>query len=350
MVRPSCQAGCREGYLCETDINACLPDCRTGWACADGFTCGADGHCTPGGGTLYTVGEPCAGGAQCQSGVCLSPADGWTGGTCAAICGTSLCGESTSCVALDGVAWCVSDCAGGCREGYVCSDDNACLPDCNQGWSCGEGFTCGVDGKCTPTPVVGAAVGAACGSAIDCSSGICFSAADGWSGGTCSDVCVSGACPEGSICAPLAGQPWCLAPCETTADCRDDYVCSDDLSVCLPDCNLGWDCGDSFICAANGQCEPSPASAIGLICGVFQDCGASGVECVEILPSMPGIPPPPGLCTIACDAANACPTGSECTSTPAGSYCLRSCDAATPCPQPTNCSPTLGVCGIMGFP
>lgn len=43
----TCTAGsdCRSGYVCDTAVGACLPDCNAGFACGGDRTCQSDGTC-----------------------------------------------------------------------------------------------------------------------------------------------------------------------------------------------------------------------------------------------------------------------------------------------------------------
>ncbi|MCB9730507.1 MAG: hypothetical protein H6744_20890 [Deltaproteobacteria bacterium] len=263
---PSCAGGCRPGYVCAPDRDACLPDCRQGWPCGDGFACGSDGRCE-----LVTVdgaplGAPCATDADCDSGVCFEAQDaegatGWLGGTCAAPCGSVSCEGSSGCVVLDGGSWCLPSCgsAAPCRAGYVCSGDlEVCLPDCRAGWDCGGAFTCGDDGQCRIELPTLSPLGAPCASHAECGSGVCLIPPPGggtWAQGICTEPCANG-CPSGYVCTPLGPSQLCVPAC--ASGCPTGYVCGPQAQACLPSCQSGWSCPPGATCATTGQCQGAP--------------------------------------------------------------------------------------------
>lgn len=364
---PACTAGtpCTGALVCSESLAACLPDCRDGWSCGvlqcDAQT-GVCGLPTIAGGE---VGDPCATSAACTSTVCFAATragapTGWTGGMCVAPCIDGACPSSQSCVVLNQTPLCVPACAGGCREGYVCSPGvDACLPDCRDGWPCGDGFTCGDDGRCRVPSGVAAPLGSACASGAGCESGICFEATDGgvqtgWKDGTCAAPCGSTACGGAQGCVVLDGGSWCLPPC-VTGGCRDGYVCSTDLDICLPDCRQGWSCGGAFTCGDDGQCriELPTLLAVGDPCTSHAQCtsgaclvppdngnawvyGMCTQPCTTTCPT-DFICAPLGLsklCVPACTPG--CPTGYVCSQQ--GQACVPSCQLGFNCPPGVTCS------------
>jgi hypothetical protein len=155
----SCQvhADCREGYRCNQEVFACLPDCRQGWECGDSRTCGSEGAC-------YSqidiqrisveAGGPCTWNSECVSSYCIPQREtveglSWTDGMCSSECGT--CPAGFACTPLGDASVCLPNCSAGtpCRNGYICNTIlNVCLPDCRLGFGCGDSLTCGQGGDC----------------------------------------------------------------------------------------------------------------------------------------------------------------------------------------------------------
>jgi hypothetical protein len=85
------------------------------------------GPCGPSAGALAKgfIGDACSDASDCSTGLCLTEADGFPGGTCSQPC-SSLCPDQpgkaiTFCTNLDGAPRCVSRCEQStCREGYRC--------------------------------------------------------------------------------------------------------------------------------------------------------------------------------------------------------------------------------------
>jgi len=47
---PQCSPGsssCRSGYVCDTDVRLCVPNCNKGWSCGPFLECASDGVCHP---------------------------------------------------------------------------------------------------------------------------------------------------------------------------------------------------------------------------------------------------------------------------------------------------------------
>lgn len=134
---------CRGGYACRnvvpsdaTSSLACLPACDADADCASMMR-----RCNVGTGLCTTPfvdanqGEPCVDGGDCPGGRCLTEADGFPDGTCAAV-GCSLmsgttgvdCPSGSTCVDDEGgrpeIGYCLDACtvgaATGCRTDYTC--------------------------------------------------------------------------------------------------------------------------------------------------------------------------------------------------------------------------------------
>lgn len=254
---PACAdvGGCRGGYVCNSAIGGCLPDCRAGWACADGFTCGADGQCELLVPPMADLGDPCAADYECDSGICLPAASGWPGGTCAGLCGAAACGEASTCVPLDGVTYCLPTCASPerCRDGYVCNPEvQVCLPDCRGGFDCGPSSSCSErTGVCEPSAPTGLPLASACAAASECESAYCLlSPSTGFDLGVCTVRCTT-ACADDLLCVDLGAETVCLAAC--ASGCTPHFVC--DGLACVPDCMSGWPCPAGQTCRTNGLCR-----------------------------------------------------------------------------------------------
>jgi hypothetical protein len=356
---PSCEAAsepCRDGYVCQPQLSACLPDCRLGWDCGLYLTCAAeDGLCRVPTAPGAAVGAPCAGPGDCATGLCLTESDasgltGWSEGTCTAPCPDGACDDG-ACLRVDEYLLCVGACASGepCREGYVCHARlGARVPDCRLGWSCGDALVCGEGGECEVARPDLLPLGAPCGLDIECATGLCLAETEaegavGWTGGMCAGLCGTASCGPDTGCVVLDGGVYCLPACLETSDCREGYVCSLDTGVCLPDCRLGWDCGDSFACGAQGECEPQWPSlaALGEPCDAHSDC-VSGVCLVQFTGAEQTWFD--GVCTVACAAG--CPDGTVCVNLGGGSggYCLSSCSGQSDCPDAYVCDPGRDAC------
>ncbi len=97
-------------------------------------------------------------------------------------------------------------------------------------------------------------VGSACVVDTDCNpDGSVKCLNDGFLGGYCAPIdCRTGSCPSNSECYILAGGARaCLAKCESSADCRQGYACTDN-GACAPSCGE-TSCGDGFACT-EGRC------------------------------------------------------------------------------------------------
>jgi|GEM_PF-5183550 len=226
------------------------------------------------------VGGACSRDESCVTGVCIREDNtlssvAWVDGYCSGNCGSTTCPEGLCLTLADGYSYCLAECQSNseCRAGYICSTGvHTCLPDCRLGWSCGPALICdSATGSCTlPTPVSGTTpLGEGCTINTECATGLCIPEHSGagtiaWAGGSCSQACVSTACPTGAACAVMEdGSAYCVPACTADGECRTGYVCASDPGGCLPDCRLGWSCGTLLVCDANsGACmDPSRADA-----------------------------------------------------------------------------------------
>jgi hypothetical protein len=252
---------------------------RKGVALALAFALSGFCHSCTSRGTV-AVGGACNRGESCVTGVCIRESNtlssvAWLDGYCSGNCGSATCPEGLCLTLADGYSYCLAECLNDaeCRAGYVCSSGvHACLPDCRLGWSCGPALVCDTaTGACTlPTPVSGTTpLGESCTINTECATGLCIPEHSGtgtiaWTGGSCSQECVSTPCPTGAACAVMEdGSAYCVPACTADGDCRTGYVCASDPGGCLPDCRLGWSCGTLLVCdATSGACiDPAGADA-----------------------------------------------------------------------------------------
>jgi hypothetical protein len=298
-------------------------DCTT-TGCPSGYEC-TGGMCTRVMGDGDTC-SPCDSSSACSMGICLGYPDG--NGYCGRTCASDADCGGDRCVRIDGAA-------------------NQCIRVRGASPSCASGPAgCATDSDCSPTqrcnPATGACIdrggggdlGAACGGAADCSSGVCFS-------GTCSQSCNwldPASCPSGYYCNGQA-----------TGTCN--------AGLCLPGAPgggaLGDPCGSATECStlfcAEGTCSTPciPGGASGCPDGTTCQMGVSA-DC--------------GSCQRAAGLGDACLTNEECASrmcAAAGgmSFCTSFCDASRPCPSGFSCLPvdaTTSVCapdrGGLGAP
>jgi hypothetical protein len=337
-------------------------DCTT-TGCPSGFECsgGACVRVMGDGGTC----SPCTSGSDCSNGVCLGYPDGngYCGTSCAtaADCGGDVCvaisGAGNQCVRVRGST---PDCSGasGCRSDSDCSATERCNTS---------------TGACVARPA-GGAIGAPCGEASECGSGVCFA-------GRCSQSCnwlEPASCPGGFYCngqvSGMCGAGLCLAgspgggalgdPCAAPTDCQTLFcaegICS---TPCIPDgatsCPEGFSCQTGEL-AGCGSCQQ--AGALGDACLTNEDC--SSRQCASQADS--------SFCTAFCDASSPCPGGFRCVPVDAATsvcvpdrgglgaactsnescasgicaaqgertYCTRTCDAVNACPREFVCTLT----------
>ena len=187
-------------------------------------------------------------------------------------CGMRSRGRGTPCE-----AGCTSDadCAGAATcnlSGFCCEVDVflVCRPGCTDDTDCVDAAVCdpaaGQAGACF---AVGAALGDACESTDECTSGgNCLAEeATGWPSGTCVDECDPEMnCPEGTTCVATNGMGLgagrCDVSCTDDSDCREAYRCelaqwTADTHICRPGCGSDLDCSAGRTCYPfDGTCGP----------------------------------------------------------------------------------------------
>lgn len=262
-----------------------------------------DGGLVPGGpSTLF---GPCTEDAQCPGvgAVCRTAAeDGYPGGYCTVPCQDRTPCEVRNqefvtyhnCVALDPddeQAYCERRCISGqeCQrtpgQAYSCLGaalgpllGGYCVPVCTSDADCGNGTFCNpFSGECQSEPYAAGSLGeagSACSSDDQCASGQCVLEVDNpaFQGGYCLGYCIlpagyntnnlfagdvfpRGSCPdERAICFPAnIGRAqennlgFCLAECESNAECRDGYACQQQFQLRQ---------GGEVFTFENGRCWP----------------------------------------------------------------------------------------------
>lgn len=289
---------CYQNETCGADWQCHSGDC-TWWGCVDGFTCQVNSNrasCQPDWGTggAGAGGAGVAGGATGGAGTGGAvTGGGGTGGTPVV---PVYCGHPADCVYGE-----ICGSAGTCVAG-PCSETNPCV----------YGHKCATNGDCVaPTPD-------ACDMDTDCDPGaLCIAGSDG-KGGVC--TVEADQCFDGSQCgvAQSCVEGKCTLTCQTTADCRDGFLC-DPLDICsIPSqtCVVTNDCGSADLVCVGGACVPRskngacgpgdvwtengciPNQAASFICQAEgqQDACAAGSICLQ------------HSCWISCEAdPNVCP-------------------------------------------
>lgn len=159
LARCVTDSDCRSGYACRnvepadtTSSLACLPACTSDSDCV-----GMMPRCNAGTG-LCTVpfvaarqGEPCADGRDCPGGRCLSDAEGWPAGYCAAI-GCALMSGAAGIECPSGAS-CIDDRIGRPEIGHCLDACSLGAPAaCRTGYRCVEGMAGAGEGVCQPGP------------------------------------------------------------------------------------------------------------------------------------------------------------------------------------------------------
>jgi alpha-tubulin suppressor-like RCC1 family protein len=321
LSNPECcvtSADCDDSSPCTTDVCPATKVCRhfpvtgtgccaTSSDCSGSEYCGAGAQCA----TKLPDGTTCTGDDQCTSGlcylgVCTTPVP--PGGACTtdAQCASGYC--------VDGVC-CDSACVGACQDCALAGFVGTCT-SCAAG-----GEFCDGGGQCQPK----LPTGSECGSAAQCSSGVCDSAvcceSDCGPGGYCDS---SGTCQPNPtdactvvVCDP--GTPGCaLAPASDGTSCNDGNLCTQ-TDTCVAGACVG---ANPVVCA------PSDA------CHVAGTCFALTGLCSD--------PPAPNGTT--CDDGSLCTTGDTCQLGACTGGTPTICDALDSCHDAGSCDAMTGTC------
>ena len=306
-----CQAVSGSGGYCAVQCDdPANNDCPEGLECM-GYQNSSKGVCLPpgGGGGTKQVGEPCQGGQECESLLCVS-SPGSNGGICQQGCtpgNDATCPSGQTCsplsgaglgVCIDGAASgskaageacanpteCISGLCVGSGSGYICMD--SCTPAADD---CALGFSCVTlsngSGACVPSG--GGQLGDECEFNNDCQGDACISISGPGFPPTpfCSQDCATTACPCGFNCSSFQGGAAYCTPGEKVACVPDENPCTTDSECISALCHMGL-CKD-------------PASP--LECTAMEDCWNSTGMCYA------------GLCETACITITPdCPPGLGC--------------------------------------
>lgn len=298
-------------------------------------------------------GDSCTSAADCETGECIGE---WPDGYCTSGCSTNEdCGERGTCVeAGRGSNICLVNCdpetAEPCRAGYGCTSDprigNVCIPGCTEDADCSGGAQCDVtggqfgEGSCFDPE---SSIGDACGTEEECPAGGFCLAEDfaGWPAGACiSGGCDYGTgmgCPDGAVCAEGGGGGFCLAGCETSDDCRDEYACEADPThpermSCRPACTSDDACAGGSVCnPALGTCDaPFEDGQLGDSCD--RSGGCTGGTCLrEFDTGLPGAFCTYVGCTVGADAEDGCPDDGVCVEGEEDDLCFAGCETSDDC-------------------
>jgi hypothetical protein len=213
-----CKSGGGIGASCNSDVQCNMGKCVDGICCnTSGSACPLCQSCNVSGslGTCKFVGtgaaEPhgmCGANGECgNTGACAANQ------TCAQIPAGTACGDPASCSAGTEVSARTCNGSGTCSPATIKSCDQfvcgptACLTMCSSVADCITGDYCDANGNCQTKK----APGAACGSTLECASGVC-GAENVCCDSTCGDTCMScklstspGTCKPIPMCGTDAG-------------------------------------------------------------------------------------------------------------------------------------------------
>ena len=200
-------------------------------------------------------------------------------------------------------------------------DPTLAIPHCPYGFYC-EATGCGT-GRCVTGAPGGKASGEPCESDLECDSLHCALVGDVQ---RCGRSCKADGDPCGGIdvCETLGADCGSCIPVELStgprsfgAPCDQDTQCISDTcrgGICTRACGASAACPSGFHCRAS-LCVRGDLGGPGAECVGDEDCGMSAPECVDAGGDM--------LCAAPCDAMGACPFGLECTMTPDGERCVQ---------------------------
>jgi hypothetical protein len=377
------------------DLGICTPRCQSDEAC-DGLRCDlASGFCTIFPATQrLPIGAPCTAGADCQGGICFSPA-AQAERVCTAFCtlGAPGCGFDGNESKID--AGCVLPQILGETDGDrgLCFELCDTAADCQQAnATCALGETNGRAGVCVkqigagepppdpPAPTDAANLGNPCQNDAECAGNLrCLTASSnpfganipgGPAGGYCSMPCdgpdecpgdgvcatfdpnASGVCLRGCVAegAPGAcgrtqvdcidiGAPVCLPACTSDDGCGD-RVCDGGLCVDAPEpeCSSDVECASGELCdLTSGSCvpEPEPGCSSDADCDTGELCDAPSGECVAA-------PPAPCTTDTDCDTGELCELATgDCVPAPPVA-----CTADADCAEGLICDLIIGECFV----
>lgn len=319
---------CPEGFVCASELNACVTTKCEGKVCAAGTSCDiADGECKCGG----------TGGMVCGAGELCDP----VAKRCAPIldCNQVACPRNEYCDGATGRCLC-----GGapCEPGKACSlgagGARTCVADPCSATTCAGATVCDpADGFCK------------CGGVM-CQSGESCLCPPGVDAGTCgvsaricrpSTACTNVTCAGGATCDPTDG----LCKCGTVPGgpvCSGDQICSPPP---LAQCQGGAKCseadGGAKVCAGGTSCDAEDGLCKcggrgGQVCALASGGDPAQVCVANSLQQS---------CKRPCDPRNQdCPSGEYCYYDPTAavpvSYCAipsdsrtegQSCQTATAC-------------------
>lgn len=221
--------------------------------------CGDDSSTPDPGDGAY--GDACEASADCASGLCLAGPEPFC---------TMECPDDCAC---PGGATCAPVTGGG---GVCAPGVNGCVGDPDAGRADGGATDAG--GRRDAGPAMsGGGPGAACGTASDCAEVLSLGGTGprpdrmrvaqecaAWvPGGFCSlPDCVTNVrrdpCPDGTECVSFRGGSLCLVECDRTSECREGFVCRDDVDpvggVCWQPCSVTG-CPAELTCAPTGDCR-----------------------------------------------------------------------------------------------
>lgn len=258
---------CAGGSQCNNICNEAADNCQSpaGTACGDGLFCNGTDTCS-GGSCSVHAGDPCLAGGQCQTscdeGVdsCMAP-DG-------SACDDGLfCNGADTCSSGACTSHAGDPCAGGpdCADSCDESADNCAVPD---GGACDDGVFCNGADTCSAGACTGHA-GDPCLDGGECQAGTCNEVGDSCAepdGVPCDDgtFCNGTDTCSGGACTIHAGDPCigggeCADTCNEIVDtCNlpDTTPCTDDGEVCTDDlCDGAGSCGHVLDVSAGPQCE-----------------------------------------------------------------------------------------------
>jgi V8-like Glu-specific endopeptidase len=272
------------GRVCTRPCSPLDPgvSCGPGFYCTR--TAGCDGRCVPGVAGAAPIDAACAADTDCASLFCVDPGDGrrrclapcqgdagtcFEGEVCAAPAGA--CGACVPAAIVAGARGLGEPCATGadCGSGLCRASGGSsyCTRSCATDGECATGFRC-LENQCHRG--LAEAVGGPCLRNEDCvAPGLCaMSGGRSW----CTTLCTDDAsCPSGFTCVDAGGVRVCApalglvgARCTSNEECTTG-LCELGAGVCTRFCSEELPCGAGFVCrrldADRGVCVSSAPPA-----------------------------------------------------------------------------------------